>query len=246
MKRNNNKYNNNKNKKMKKFNNNLSKKLTNFRVMRATVTTTFELSSQGYTEQNVQFNYVDALVNNELFQRLSQLYQFYKLSFVETIITPIVYQGTNPPIGYIYFQGNESNIQYAQIPNLPGSKKLSPYKVTYFKFTRPGRNSDFNFWYDTRESEPLQQMQAKLRFRFIVAWQGLPEELGYHVRVKYHMKFSHVCLFSDSNKTNDNYKEKVQIVGNIMNEDGTLEGKPNSNPEDILTKYEKLENELSQ
>lgn len=214
------------------------RKFNDPKVLRATVITNFELNSTGYTQQNVQFNYADALVNNELFQKYSQLYQFFQLGFIETQITPIIYQGTRPPIGYIYFQGNESNIDYSELPNLPGSRKINPNGTTYFKFSRPGRNPDFNYWYDTREIDEIGKMQAKLRFRFSVAWQGLPEELGYHVRIKYHMKFSHVCLFSET-------KNQIEEIVKIKNEKSTLGAEPNSNLSDV-PKYEKYETELSQ
>jgi hypothetical protein len=238
------KNNNNKINRKNKNNNNKAKKLNDARVMRATVSTTFEITNAGYQQQNVQFQYVEALVSNDLFQKFSQLYQFYKLGFIETIITPIVNHGTQPPIGYIYFQGNESNIDYTELPNLPGARKLQPNKTTYFKFTRPGRNPDFNYWYDTRETEPLTQMSAKLRFRFMKPWSAVDNDVGYHVRVKYHMKFSHVCLFSDTGRK-EIKEQKIDIVGNYLNEDGTLEGQPMSNS-NIISKYEKLDTDLSQ
>lgn len=79
--------------------------------------------------------------------------------------TPVTRQGYNPPAGFVVFLGNEdmSIVNYTDLPYLSYKRSISPYKVSRYVFTRPGRQPDFNYWYNTTN---ITAIDAYFKIRF--------------------------------------------------------------------------------
>jgi hypothetical protein len=121
------------------------------------------------------------------------------------------------------FQGNDDiSIQYADIPKLPGVIKVNNNKRTYAKFTRPGRNPDFNYWYNCNSAN-LSDAAAYIKIRFIRNFvqpglDGPLQNLGYYIHLKFHLKFSNFIIL-EHNKQSSN----VESFQNIKKIDGEQE-----------------------
>jgi hypothetical protein len=116
-----------------------------------------------YTEQNLTFNVHDILTGNEVFQAFQKLYQYFKIANIRLDFHP-VRRDTDPPTGYIVFCGNSDlQLQYSQIPNLPYAKHVSSKHSTSYLFSRPGRQQDFNYWYDTNTYGENQTAYFRMR-----------------------------------------------------------------------------------
>lgn len=93
----------------------------------------------------------DFLHENPVFVQKSSEYQYYKLIRVMLRFTPVTVNGDNPPSGFIVFLGNEdlNTINYTDLPYLNYKRAINPTRVSRHVFTRPGRQADFNYWYNT-------------------------------------------------------------------------------------------------
>jgi hypothetical protein len=152
-----------------------------------------------YTEQNLSLNTVDVLWESQLFTKYSALYQYLKVANIRVDLIAVQKNGSNPPAGYMAFIGNESlSIKYSDIPTLPYAKKIKPQGTTSVLFTRPGRNDDFNKWYNTTSNVELQRMEATIRFRFVEPFEN---EKGYYtVRISYDIRFDKPYIYSNNSK----------------------------------------------
>jgi hypothetical protein len=160
-----------------------------------------------YQEQNLVINTIDTLWNIPLFIKYSELYQYLKVANIRLDLTAVQVAGANPPSGYMVFIGNESlDIRYSDIPSLPYAKKIKPVGTTSVLFTRPGRNDDFNRWYNTQSNIELQRMEASIRFRFVEPFTA--NGAYYMVRISYDIRFDKPFVYTSNSKE----KETACIV----------------------------------
>jgi hypothetical protein len=126
----------------------------------------------------------DYLKQHERFIELSGKYQYFKLRSVVIKFTPDCVQGTLPRVAYGIFLGANDLVPiYADIPTLPGAFKVTNKKATTKRYTRPGRNPDFNIWYDCQSTDNI---DFSLRLRAI-------RELGtvpMYIQACYYLAFS--------------------------------------------------------
>jgi hypothetical protein len=131
------------------------------------------------------------------------LYQYLKVANIRVDITAVQKAGENPPVGYMVFIGNESlSIKYSDIPNLPYSKKIKPVGTTSVLYTRPGRNDDFNKWYNTQSNVELQRMEASIRMRFVDTF--TPNGAYYTMRISYDIRFDKPFIYTSNNREGGN------------------------------------------
>jgi hypothetical protein len=175
-------------------------------VMRAVAIATYRVSCNLLAPTNGSINLDQDLPNTDVFKSFKDIYQYFKVSFVEVITTPAPSQGTLPPVGYSILQGNEEvTVDQSKLPTNPLARKVNNHKVTYMKFTRPGRNPDFNYWYNT---DYLPQAAAcSVLYRFAEPISADSPALGYTFRVKWHLKFSNYFI-----KANNKMELENEIV----------------------------------
>jgi len=163
-----------------------------------------------FTEQNISLQTIDILWTSPLFQKYSELYQYLKIANIRVDFTAVQKDGNNPPAGYMAFIGNESlGIKYSDLPTFPYSKKIKPTGTTSVLFTRPGRNDDFNKWYNTQSNVELQRMEASIRFRFVEPFEN---DKGYYtMRISYDIRFDKPYIYSSISKDKPE-KEKFCTV----------------------------------
>jgi hypothetical protein len=201
-------------------------------VMRAVAIANFRINCNSNLPTNGYIDVNAELFNSSVFESFVELYQYYKVSFVEVIITPSPVQGTLPPVGYSFLQGNEDlSINYSEMPENPLCRRIKNNKVTYMKFTRPGRNPDFNYWYNTLTTTVPTNASARIQYRFS---QPISEVTGtgYTFRVKWHLKFSNYFIRANANKELiDNQIVKENSIASL-NEKVTIESDEiNTNPD---------------
>jgi hypothetical protein len=171
--------------------------------MRAVAIATYRISCNLGASTNGNINLNEDLIETDTFQSFKNLYQYYKVSFVEILVTPAPSQGTLPPVGYSILQGNEEvTINQNKLATNPLARKVHNNRVTYMKFTRPGRNPDFNYWYNT----PYLPTEAacSVLYHFAQPISNDSPALGYTFRVKWHLKFSNFYIKASSRKELDN------------------------------------------
>jgi hypothetical protein len=167
----------------------------------------FVFDGTNYQQQNLNLNTVDILWTNVLFQKYSELYQYLKIANIRVDLTAVQKNGSNPPAGYMAFLGNESlGVKYSDIPMLPYAKKIKPVGTTSVLFTRPGRNDDFNRWYNTQSNVELQRAEASIRFRFVETF----SENGpyYMVRISFDIRFDKPYVYSSTKEAEPECKVK--------------------------------------
>jgi len=168
-------------------------------VMRAVAIANFRITCNSDNTTNGHIDVVQELLGTSVFQSFSQLYQYFKVSFVEIIITPSPVQGTLPPVGYSLLKGNEElSFTYNELAENPCCRRIRNNKVTYMKFTRAGRNPDFNYWYNSNKNAMPPEAAATVIYRFSQPLTEV-EGTGYYFRVKWHLKFSNYFI-STANK----------------------------------------------
>jgi hypothetical protein len=179
----------------------------NPRPLRANVTYTYDVYvsislkyASGGSNQNYHIDIKDLLLNEYYFSTLASLYQTFKLVYTEIILTPITYNGSEPPIGHMIYVVDENaapEIQYNSIPETQGSTKISNKGTTIAKFYRSGRQPDTNYWYDTYYTgEGQLQQYIKIRFE-----SPLENEKGYYSgRIRFRVVFKRLKRIQ-ANKT---------------------------------------------
>jgi hypothetical protein len=181
----------------------INKTINPMHVMRAVAIATYRVSCNLGSSTNGNINLNDDLVSTDVFTTFKNLYQYYKVSFVEIITTPSPGQGTLPPVGYSILKGNEDvTFDQNKLATNPLARKVNNNKVTYMKFTRPGRNADFNYWYNT----PYLPTEAacSVLYHFAQPISSDSPALGYTFRVKWHLKFSNFYIKSAGTKELEN------------------------------------------
>lgn len=160
------------------------------------VITTIEASAITMTTQNLEISFSELLVNNEIFQQWKNMYQYYKLKWVTLTFIPQPVQGTPPPIGWIYFLGNEDvNAKFSSLPDNPKSKRISNIRVRTFKYTRFGRQDDFNYWYKTNG---ITEWDAYARIRFKKAFSSQGPE--YTIKLRWYLIFKSFIIKGSDDK----------------------------------------------
>jgi hypothetical protein len=208
---------------------------TPINVMRATAPVQLQIGigvDPSQVSQNHAIPIMEILYTSTVWEHFSELYQYFKLAFVEIKFRPNIVYGLRPPPGYMILQGNEEQeVQYSRIPDLPGAKMIRNGTLTSYKFTRPGKNPDFNYWYNTTGTEKS-KADAAIRVRFLKDFvqpnfldQGPVSNCGYFIELKYHLKFSNMIIQARSTEAvgiDGAQKEKVQKVNKIVNEKSSM------------------------
>jgi hypothetical protein len=129
------------------------------------ITNVIKLGSPTYNNQNIQINLNEMIYQNPMFTQKRNEYQYFKLIRVMLRFTPVTRQGYNPPAGFIVFLGNEDMglVNYTDLPYLSYKRNISNLKVSRHVFTRPGRQPDFNYWYNTTNFNAI-DAYFKIRF----------------------------------------------------------------------------------
>jgi hypothetical protein len=140
------------------------------------------------------------------YQKLSLAYQYFKLANIRIDFYPTTINGSDPPIGHIAFLGNEDkDTQFSEIPLLPYAKRINNKKITSYLFTRPGRQADFNYWYNAGRTETPLTAFFKIHFESTFS-QGS----GYYVvRTSYDIRFDKPWTNEPSRRLND---EKYELL----------------------------------
>jgi hypothetical protein len=198
------KYKRNNNKAMRKY----IRSLPSINMHRYIIWQHFIFDGVTYQEPNMSLNTVDTLWNIPLFLKYSELYQYLKIQSIKVDITAVQQAGQNPPAGFMVFVGNESlGVKYSDIPNLPYAKKIKPVGNTSVRYTRPGRNDDFNKWYNTQSNVELQRAEASIRFRFVNTFTA--NGAYYVVKIGYDIRFDKPFIYS-SNRLDKGGKKEQQ------------------------------------
>lgn len=159
-----------------------------------------------YDSQNLNFDLSEYLITNARFIELSSKYQYFKLRSVVVKFTPDCVQGTLPRISYGIFLGANDLVPiYADIPELPGAFKVSNKKATVKRYTRPGRNPDFNIWYDCQKAADI---SFSLRLRAV-------RELGtvpMYIQAIYYLAFSKRINATLSKQEQQNFTFGIDLV----------------------------------
>jgi hypothetical protein len=170
-----------------------------------------------YTLQNLNLNTIQILESINIFNEYSQLYQYLKIRSIQITLTAVTKNGSNPPAGYMAFIGNESTSpDYSKLPTYQGSIKIKPLGTTTARFTRTGRNDDFNKWYNTQSNLELERMDASIYFRFDAPFEN--DKGYYQVRISYNIVYQSPFLGVTTKNTADpkeNQFEEVK-VGSVI------------------------------
>jgi hypothetical protein len=138
-----------------------------------------------YTQQNLKFNLLALLNECEMFNKLKEIYQSYKIRFVTFKAMPRYVNGTAPKPCYIYLDTQDLlNFNYTAIPTLQRSKILSTKRNQTIKLKSQGRQDDFNYWFDTTdgpnasirlrsEAEPTNQVYWMFQIGFAIVMRGM-------------------------------------------------------------------------
>jgi hypothetical protein len=149
----------------------------------------YTVTASGYETQNLNLDIYNYLYNNTLFNNFRNLYQQYKLNWIRIAVTPIINQGTYPPVAYgLFLTSDSQSVQYSQIPTMPGSVKIRNTRPTSIFIKNNGRQNDFNYWNDTEGN--VSQLSCSYRIRLS---QSLAEiennKVGYSIQIKYALVF---------------------------------------------------------
>jgi hypothetical protein len=131
------------------------------------------------------------------FDTLCDVFQQYKLNKISADISPVAASGNDPPAGYCYLYVNEDEYDTQNpnyVPMLQSSKKVSPKHDSTFSFRVPGRQNDFNYWYNTLSTGS--QISAYLVFKFSAT--NVPSH--YQLRIRYYLSFRYRTYESPTTK----------------------------------------------
>jgi hypothetical protein len=108
-----------------------------------------------YTQQNLRFSIYDLLYSNVVFQQLIKQYNQFKLDKVTFFSIPCLVDGHDPSPIWIYLDqdGNNTQFNYANMPELQGSKLLPNKRFSMTSYSSTGRQNDFHYWYDSQSAE---------------------------------------------------------------------------------------------
>jgi hypothetical protein len=143
------------------------------------------------------------LTSNKFYQTLSLAYQYFKLANIRIDFLPTTVNGTEPPVGHIAFLGNqEKDTLFSDIPLLPYAKRISNKKPTSMFYTRPGRQDDFNYWYNAGRTE------TPLTAFFKIHFEGLFSNIDayYVVRLSYDIRFDKPWTSEPTKKLNEKFE----------------------------------------
>lgn len=170
-----------------------------------------------YSQQNISLDVGQDLFENTIFQNLCKVYQYYKLANVRIDFNPVTKNGSQPPVGYLLFVGNEDKagyILYSSIPEMSYSKKIDNLKSKSYLFTRPGRQNDFNYWNNTTVSNYGISCYFKMHFEKTFEQNG-----PYYVaRVSYDLRFDKPFVLSITKEPEEKV-EKAIAEGKLIDKD---------------------------
>lgn len=200
MKRNN--KNNNKNTKVRKYKTIKIKYMNSITNHRYLIRNHFKIDSE-YQTQNVTVDLAYNLTSNKFYQNLSLAYQYFKLANIRIDFMPTTVNGTEPPVGHIAFLGNqEKDTLFSDIPLLPYAKRINNKKYTSYLFTRPGRQDDFNYWYNAGRTDSPLTAFFKMHFESTFSQGG-----GYYVvRLGYDIRFDKPWTSEPTKKAQEKYE----------------------------------------
>lgn len=122
---------------------------------------------------------------------------------------PVTKNGSQPPSGYVVFVGNNDiNVLFSEIPTFSYSKLISNTKRTSYLFTRPGRQDDFNYWFNTRTPNN-NTITAHFRMRFDEPF--VENGPYYVVMISFDLRFDKPVIISESKK--EEQYSKVRPIG---------------------------------
>jgi hypothetical protein len=132
-----------------------------------------------------------------------------KMRSVVIEFQPDQVEGTRPPTGYLIMVGNDrQNVQYADLPTLPGARFISNIRKTRYRYTRPGRNSDFGKWEDCITQNGTSYFTDSY-FTFRVRFNDTPRLAPMVINVSYYMSFSKRIITTEENKQLAQYFDSI-------------------------------------
>jgi hypothetical protein len=164
------------------------------------------LDATHYQQQNLRISMQETLLGNPMFLQVRKQYQYVKFISVMLRFTPILQGANDPPSGFVVFLGNEDlmSINYTDLPYLSYKRYINPKKVSRYVFTRPGRQPDFNYWYNTGN---INSTDAWFKIRLD---QAFNIDSGYYtLDMGFRMIFDKPIYESDSNKLKSEKEEKI-------------------------------------
>jgi hypothetical protein len=154
----------------------------------------------GYTQQNLNIQATDVLTDIATFKVLVNEFQYVKVRSVVIEFQPDQVEGTRPPTGYLIMVGNNfQNVDYSQLPTLPGARFISNIRKTRYRFTRPGRNPDFNKWEDCLSQQGTAYLNDS-HFEFRIRFNDTPRLAPMIINVSYYLSFSKRNIPMEENK----------------------------------------------
>jgi hypothetical protein len=181
-----------------------------------------------YTQQNLRFLIYDLIYSNVVFQQLIKQYNQFKLDKVSFFAIPCLVDGHDPAPIWIYLDqdGNNTEFNYANMPELQGSKLLPNKRFSITSYSSSGRQNDFHYWYDSQSAE-----STTLAIRLHCVTEPKPDP-DWRFQVGFVMKFRGFKA-EDTNNTKLVEDEIVTLTKNIkLITESHIENKEQANIED--------------
>lgn len=164
---------------------------------------------------NMEYDIAQSIYDNGFYQSYVNLYQEYKIQYVQIHIIPVIRSGNQPPMGYAVLLANEDlAVRYADIPSLPSVTKIYGRGITQLWYKSKGRQDDLNRWYNTKES-----MRARfiLPMRFVEPLGITDNDPHYAIQVRARVLFRRPFYNTIGSKNNEE-EEKVEKINRIEKE----------------------------
>jgi hypothetical protein len=117
-----------------------------------------------YTNQNLKFNIYDLIFSNTVFQQIVENYSQFRLKKITFFAIPCLVDGHDPSPIWIYLDadGNNTQFNYANMPETQGSKLLPNKRFSMTSFSSTGRQNDFHYWYDSNQYPDANTLAIRL------------------------------------------------------------------------------------
>jgi hypothetical protein len=176
----------------------------------AIVTDYIDYSSTQFDSQNLKFDLLNLLTTNDVFIKLMEMYQQYKITSINFKAIPRTVNGTQPKPCIIFLDTQNSlQFNYTGLERLQGAKHLSGKRTQTINFKTTGRQDDFSYWFD-----PLDGPNCSIRLRSLaepstsVFWQ---------FQLKFYIKVRGMRLVIQNDNQNEKIvknKQQVDLVEN--------------------------------
>jgi len=167
-----------------------------------------------YELTNLKFDVYAILTSTQVFTALAKNYLQYNLKRVTFMAIPRSVDGTDPAPIWIYLDinGQTSNFNYADMPELQGSKLLPVKRYSMTSYRSTGRQNDFHYWYDMSEYNstlairlhsaalPNEKKFWQFQIGFVVQFRGFTVEVSNNKKILEINKQTDIKFISSESK----------------------------------------------